>query len=167
MTHSGSFLAPCVADEVFAMLSDPQRFAPTLPDFESMQMQDATHFKLRVVIALGQIRGHANLAMELCEAVRPSQVHYRGEAVVAGGQLGMAIRFSLEADGVGTSVQWEGEVQLDAMLTFLTGNLLETAGRDNFERMAERLQDEFRTLPPAGTAHGPTAATAAEIDYEI
>ncbi len=87
MNHSGSFTIARSAEEVFDLLSEPQRFAPLLQDFESMSMHDATHFTLRIRIMVGQIKGHANLAMELSEAVRASRVQYRGQGIVAGSQI--------------------------------------------------------------------------------
>lgn len=81
MNHAGTFLTTRTADEVFDLLANPERFAPLLPDFESMAVQDTTHFTVRIVIAVGEINGHANLAMELREAVRPSTVRYAGQGV--------------------------------------------------------------------------------------
>jgi len=72
MTHSGKFLTPRTPEEVFALLAIPQRFAPLLPHYESMSIEDATHFTVRIEIAVGQIRGRASLAMELCENVPSS-----------------------------------------------------------------------------------------------
>ena len=62
MTHSGKFLTPRTPEEVFALLAIPQRFAPLLPHYESMSIEDATHFTVRIEIAVGQIRGRASLA---------------------------------------------------------------------------------------------------------
>ena len=71
MNHSGTFLTARSAEDVFDLVADPQRFAPTAAGFREHAIQDATHFTLRIVIAVGQIRGHVNLAMELREAMRP------------------------------------------------------------------------------------------------
>ena len=89
------FVTTRSAEDVFDLVADPQRFAPLLPDFESIAIQDATHFTLRIVIAVGQIRGHVNLAMELRDALRPSRVEYRGQGIVAGSQLTFAMQFHL------------------------------------------------------------------------
>ena len=143
MTHSGSFSVPCSAGEVFRLLAAPERFAPLLPDYESMAMVDATHFTLRTVIAIGEIRGHANLNMELREAVPDSVVEYTGEGVIAGGKLRFGLRFDIAATELGSQVSWRGEVALEGMLAMLAGGLLETMGRGNFEAMAERIRQHF------------------------
>src|SRR5271167_4457098 len=87
MTQSGSFSVLRTVEEVFDLLSNPERFAPLMPDFESMTMQDATHFTLRTAIAIGEIKGHANLAMELLTASEPERVKYSGTATIAGSPL--------------------------------------------------------------------------------
>jgi carbon monoxide dehydrogenase subunit G len=161
MNHSGTFLTTRSAEELFDLVADPQRFAPLLPNFESMSVQDATHFTLRIKIAVGQVSGHANLAMELLDAVRPDGVAYRGQGIVAGSQISFATQFQLSPAEAGTLVSWQGEVSMDGMLAMMAGGLLEPMGRRNFELMAERLQDELRrggakneVIPPDS---GPTS----------
>jgi carbon monoxide dehydrogenase subunit G len=155
MNQSGTFLTNRTAEEVFDLVVDPQRFAPLLPDFESLSIQDASHFTLRIKIVIGQISGHANLDMELCAAERPSRVEHRGQGIVAGSQLVFAMRFQLGSVGSETQVSWQGEVSVDGMLAMMAGGLIDSMGRKNFEAMAERLQNELRAnraavqdLPP-------------------
>lgn len=150
MIHSGSFCVRRRADEAFDLLSNPERFAPLLPDFEGMAMQDATHFKLRTAIAIGKMQGHANLAMELVQASRPARVEYRGSSIIAGSPLRMAIDFQINPREEVTEVTWQGEVQLDGILALMAGNFVEKMGRQNFERMAERVQQSLQgeLLPP-------------------
>jgi carbon monoxide dehydrogenase subunit G len=167
MTHSGSFTVPCTPGEAFRLLAVPERFAPLLPDYESMAMVDATHFTLRTVIALGEIRGHANLNMDLRQAEAERLVDYSGEGVIAGGKLRFGLRFDIESAGAGTAVGWRGEVALEGMLAMLAGGLLETMARTNFETMAERVREH---LSGAGISHAPEPSGAEDpdgIDYDI
>ena len=141
MIHSGTFLTTRSADRVFDLLADPQRFAPLLPDFESMAVQDASHFSLQIAISVAQISGHANLAMELFEAVRPRRVLYRGQGIVAGSQLELNLQFHIARSTESTEVNWQGEFSLGGMVAWMAGHLIEPMGRRNFELMAERLQN--------------------------
>ena len=167
MTHSGAFSVRRSVEQVFDLLSNPERFAPLMPDFESMTMQDATHFTMRTVFAIGEIRGHANLAMELLQASRPERVGYSGSATIAGSSLRMAIDFQINRREDITDVTWQSEVTLDGPLALMAGTLVETMGRQNFDRMAERLQvslqDEPLTTGEAQSASAPPAA----VDFEI
>jgi uncharacterized protein len=155
MTHFGTFLTNRAADEVFDLLANPERFALLLPDFESMSVQDETHFTVRIVIAVGEIGGHASLAMELREALRPSDVEYTGEAMIAGSPLELWLRFQIASSEGTTEVRWQGEFLLDGTLALMAGGLIDSMGRKNFERMAKHIQNALRdevvpgeTFPP-------------------
>lgn len=167
MTHSGSFSAQRPADEVFELLANPERFAPLMPDFESMAMVDATHFSLRTVIQLGPMSGHANLAMELRDAVRPLHVGYYGEATIAGGPLRLNLEFTITSVGATSEVGWTGEISLGGSLAFMAGSLVETMSRQNFERMAERLQLSLENLPMQSPQEPKSSALPESPDYEI
>jgi carbon monoxide dehydrogenase subunit G len=155
MNHSGTFRTTRSAEDVFDLVADPQRFAALLPDFESISVQDATHFTLRIKIIVGQISGHANLAMELRAAERPSRLEYGGQGIVGGSQLNFAMQFQLDSMGSETQVDWKGEVAVDGMLAMMAGGIIDSMGRRNFEATVERLQGELRAnaatvqdLPP-------------------
>ena len=149
MNHSGTLLTPRTPDEVFNLLAKPEQFAPILPDFESMAILDPTHFSLRIAIALGEMRGHANLAMELVEAERPARVCYRGQGIVAGSQLNLGLEFQIASSDRATEVRWRGEFSLDGGLAFVFASLLEPMGRKHFERLAERLDAQLNRFEPA------------------
>ena len=140
MMHSGSFITQRGAEEIYDLLVDPTMFAPLLPDYESMELHDASSFKLRTVISVGQINGHANLEMALTESVRPSHVTYRGEGIVAGSTIRFGIAFTLVPADSETEVQWQGEVAVEGMLAFLAGSVIDSKSRADFERMAERIK---------------------------
>jgi carbon monoxide dehydrogenase subunit G len=167
MTHSGSFSVARSSEEVFDLLSTPGWFAPTMPDFVSMAIQDATHFTMRTVIAIGEIKGHANLAMELQQAVRPSRVEYRGSATIAGGPLRLAIDFQISPRDAITDVTWQGDVTLGGTLALMAGALLDTMGRQSFERMSERLQFNLQREPLATRLEAEASADPAASDFEI
>jgi carbon monoxide dehydrogenase subunit G len=149
MNHSGTFLTPRAPDQVFDILADPEEFAPLFPDFESMAMQDATHFSLRIAIALGGMSGHATLAMELVSAERPAIVGYRGQGIVAGSQLNLMLQFRITSSEGATEVSWQGEFSLDGGLALMFGSLVEPMGRKHFEKMAERLRERLSPLEQA------------------
>jgi carbon monoxide dehydrogenase subunit G len=161
MTHSGSFAVRRTADDVYALLADPRQFAPLLPDYESMELQDATHFRLRTVIAAGKISGHANLEMTLYDCVPAEHVKYRGEGVIAGSTITFGVEFVLTPAAGLTEVRWAGEVSVEGMLALMARDIIESKGRADFERMAERLQQRLSREPDtvpetAGAPEPPT-----------
>ena len=152
MKHSGTLLTPRTPDEVFDLLTNPERFAALLPDYESTTMQDATHFSLRIVITFGEMSGHAELAMELAEAERPALVSYRGKGVVAGSALNLVLQFHMASTDAWTEINWQGEFSLEGGLAFMLAGVIESMGRQHFERMAERLRDTLNPVEPASDA---------------
>jgi carbon monoxide dehydrogenase subunit G len=149
--HSGIFVVHCDPEIAFDLLAAPERFAPLLPDFESMTMQDATHFNMRSVLAIGRINGHIDSAMELAEAIRPERIRYRGQGTVASSPLSFELEFRITPAGEMTEVRWQGEVKLSGSLAFMVGDLLDGMSRQNFERTAESLRVRLQELglPPA------------------
>ena len=138
-----------------------------MPDFESMTLQDATHFTMRTVFAMGEIKGHANLAMELLPPSQENRVEYRGGATIAGGPLRLAIGFQLTPRGEMTEVNWQGDVTLGGMLAMMAGTLLDTMGRQNFDRMSERLQIRLQPEPLAANAETAVSMPPQESDFDI
>ena len=155
MIYSGTILTPRNPDEVFDLLANPERFAPLLPDYESMSLEDPTHFKVRIAVAVSQIHGSANLAMELREAVRPCVVEYRGQGIIAGSQLTLELQFQIAPSVSMTEVNWQGEFSLDGMLAFMAGSLMEPMGRKHFDRMAERLGSNLGAEPATEIPQAP------------
>jgi uncharacterized protein len=94
---SGEFEVKKRPDEVYDFLTDPNRFAPLLPEFQSLLVQDSTHFAVKVNVGISYIKGSADVKMELAEADRPRRAQYKGQGAVAGGNVTMVAGFDLAA----------------------------------------------------------------------
>jgi carbon monoxide dehydrogenase subunit G len=80
----GEFEVKRKLQDVYDFLTDPNKFAPLLPDFQSISVQDATHFAIRVSVGISYIKGTADVKMELAQADRPRRAQYKGQGSVAG-----------------------------------------------------------------------------------
>ena len=140
INFSGEFTTPRPLEEVFDFLSDPARFAPLLPDFQSMTTQDPTHFTVKVKVGVGNIRGSAEIKMELSEAVRPLRAQYKGQGTAVGSQVTVSAGFDLSALVEGTRVVWQGETSVFGKLASMAGGMLEPLGRKNIQKLIEGLQ---------------------------
>src|SRR5579864_4254839 len=98
----GEFEVKRTPEEVYDFLTDPQKFAPLLPDFQGMTQHDATHFTVKVNVGISYIKGPAEVKMELAQAERPRLAQYKGQGSVAGGNVSLAAGFDLSAAGAGT-----------------------------------------------------------------
>src|SRR5436853_4042815 len=91
----GEFEVKKTPEQVYDFLTDPKKFAPLLPDFQSMTQQDATHFTVKVNVGVSYIKGVADVKMELTEADRPRRAQYKGQGSVAGGNVSLVAGFDL------------------------------------------------------------------------
>lgn len=136
----GEFEVKRSREEVYDFLTDPKRFAPLLPDFQSMSLPDATHFTLKVNVGVSYIKGTAEVKMELSQADRPNRAHYKGQGSVAGGNLSITAGFDLFPADTGTKVVWQGEAQIFGRLASVAGGLLEPLGKKNVQKLIDGLQ---------------------------
>jgi uncharacterized protein len=92
---SGEFTVKKSPDEVYGFLTDPNNFAPLLPEFQSLTVQDEKHFTVKVNVGVSYIKGAADVKMELSEAERPRRAQYKGQGAVAGGNVTLVASFDL------------------------------------------------------------------------
>jgi len=149
---SGEFEVKKNPEEVYDFLTDPKRFASLLPEFQSLIVQDATHFSLKVNVGISYIKGSADVKIELSEADRPRRAQYKGQGAVAGGNVTMVAAFDLfpitngGADGVvvetvlATKVNWQGEAQIFGRLASVAGGMLEPLGKKQIQKLIDGLQ---------------------------
>jgi len=100
---SGEFTVKKSADEVYGFLTDPNKFASLLPEFQGLTVQDEKHFTVKVNVGISYIKGAADVKMELSEADRPRRAQYKGQGAVAGGNVTLVASFDL-APSIGGNV---------------------------------------------------------------
>jgi uncharacterized protein len=137
---SGDFEAKRTPEEVHDFLSDPNKFAALLPDFQGLSIQDATHFTVKVNVGISYIKGVAEVKMELAEVERPKRALYKGQGSVAGGNVALTAGFNLSPIEGGTKVAWQGEAQIFGRLTSMAGGLLEPLGKKQVQKLIDGLQ---------------------------
>lgn len=136
----GEFEVKRSADEVYDFLTDPNRFAPLLPDFQNVTVQDAAHFNIQVKVGISYIKGTADLNLQLTDAERPTKAQYKGQGKVAGGNVTVIAGFTLAPSNGTTKVTWQGEAQVFGRLTSVAGGLLEPLGKKNVQKLIDALQ---------------------------
>jgi uncharacterized protein len=140
----GDFEVKRSPEEVYDFLTDPHKFAPLLPDFQGMEVQDERHFAVKINVGISYIKGTANVKMELAQATRPSHAQYKGQGSVAGGNVSLTAGFDLVPAAGGTKIAWQGEAQIFGRLTSVAGGLLEPLGKKNMLKLIDGLQAALR-----------------------
>ena len=156
---AGEFEVKRNPEEVFGFLTDPNKFAPLLPGFQTMSVQDPTHFTVKVNVGVSYIKGAAEVKMELAQAENPTRAQYKGQGSIAGGGVSLTAGFDLAAADGGTKVAWQGEAQVFGRLTSVAGGLLQPLGKKNVQKLIDGLQAALKgsagTMPSeAKTAEG-------------
>jgi len=159
MKFNGEFKVAIPQDEAFALLSDPQKFAPLLPTFHSMTMRDEKTANLKVKVGIGRIHGVASTELTLEEAEAPVRVAYVGRGKVMGGAYNMIASFDLEDAGDDTLVKWSGETQIVGKVLSLAGGSMRGYAESEIKRLIGSLQ---LALSPEAEVAAIMAARAAE-----
>lgn len=137
---SGEFEVKKNPEEVYDFLTDPNKFAPLLPEFQGVTIVDPSHFSVKVNVGISYIKGTADVKMELAEGDRPRRAQYKGQGAVAGGNVTMISGFDLTPVNDGTKVNWQGEAQVFGRLTSVAGGLLEPLGKKQIQKLIDGLQ---------------------------
>ena len=137
---SGQFDVTKTPEEVYDFLTDPNKFAPLLPDFQGVTVHDPKHFNVKVNVGISYIRGIADVKMHLSESNRPRRAQYKGQGSLAGGNMSMVAGFDLSPTGAGTRVAWQGEAQIYGRLPSVAGGLLEPLGKKQVQKLIDGLQ---------------------------
>lgn len=140
----GEFVVKKKPEEVYALLIDPKRFAPLLPDYESMETLEppgAKTFLVKLRVGISHIRGTAAVKLTLAEAVKPAHALYQGTGDVPGGTATLRAGFDLVADSAGgTKVLWSGQANVVGRIASLAGGLLEPLAKKNVQKLIDSLQ---------------------------
>ena len=165
INFSGEFTTPGSPEEVFDFLSDPNKFGPLLPDFQSMSMTDPTHFAVKVRVGVGNIRGSAEIKMELSEALKPVRALYKGQGTAVGSQVTVSAGFDLSPLSGDTKVAWRGEANIFGKLASMAGGMLEPLGKKNIQKLIDGLQKALseRATQPAPEPLTPQAEAPADL----
>ncbi|MFQ5662914.1 MAG: CoxG family protein [Terriglobia bacterium] len=140
IAFGGEFRVRQTKEQVYDFLTDPNRFAPLLPDFQSLSVDDEKNCTVKVKVGISHIRGVATVKLRLGEAERPRRAFYQGKGSLAGGTVNFTAGFDLEEDSGGTRVRWKGEAQIFGRLTSVAGGLLEPLGRKSVQKLVDGLE---------------------------
>ena len=140
IAFAGEFQVHRPAADVFVFLTDPEQFAPLLPDFQGLKVEDEKNFTIHVKVGISHIRGPASLKLRLAATEPPRKALYEGKGSVAGGSVDLNAGFELEEDAGWTRVRWKGEAHLFGPLLSVAGGLLEPLAKKNVQKLINGLQ---------------------------
>ncbi len=149
MKFSGEFKVDQSRDKVFAILSNPEKFAPLLPGFHSLEMKDEKTAMIRVKVGIGKIRGTASTELTLDSTEAPVSARYVGQGKVMQGAYRTVSSFELEEAGSGTLVKWQGETELVGKILSLAGGGMQGYAEKEINKLVSSLQNALSANPTA------------------
>ena len=155
MKFSGEFTVDLPKEKVFALLSDPEKFAPLLPAFHSMEMKDAKTAVISARVGIGKISGTASTELVLEKSEAPHHARYTGKGKVMQGAYRMTASFDLEDAGNGALIKWQGETQLVGKILSLAGGGMKGYAEKEISKLISSLQTALSpdsTTAPAAPA---------------
>jgi len=139
----GDFTVTSSPADTYAFLADPERFAPCLPTFKSIEVKGPKTALVKIGIGVGKIRGSAGITLELDDSGAPDCAAYDGKGSIMGGAFNFATSFKLEATGAGTVVHWEGDLSMFGKLVALAGGLIRPSEKKDINRLIAALEAEL------------------------
>ena len=109
------FSVSAAPDVVWDFLLDPQRIAPCLPGCESLEVEDATTYRVRLTVKVGFLSTTQSLKVEIVESDRPRHLVSlaRGEDRKLASQVEVRNTLDLApASSAGTVVRYRSEVRV-------------------------------------------------------
>lgn len=137
----GEFDVTATPNEAYAVLSDTSKYAPLLPTYVSHEIKEDGTADVTVKVGVGKIRGKAHINLTRTEANAPTRAAYSGKGKVMGGAFNMDTTFELvPLDSGGTTVKWEGSLNMFGKLVALAGGLIRPIARKDIARLIAAIQ---------------------------
>ena len=145
MKFAGSVNIAAPRDRVWAFVIDPNQVGQCGPGVESIEVIDETHFKATAKVGIGFISARFVVNMEMAEQEPPDRavIKAHGQAPGSAVDATAAMRLS-DADGGGTTMDWDADVAIAGTLASLGARLIEgTANKmigQTFDCMKSKLE---------------------------
>ena len=136
---TGETLVPAPREEVWRTLLDPKALASVIPGCHSLDRVSDNSYKAEVSLGVGPVRGkfHANVA--LSEMTEPEAATLKGGVIGPLGASQGTGHVRLAAEGDGTKVSYDYEIELSGKVASIGGRMLEGAAKALVNQFFERL----------------------------
>ena len=150
LTGEGSARLAAPPERVWHALLDPDRLAAAIPGCHRLELAGEHDYRAEVSLGVGPVRGRFRAQVRLTELDPPRAATLSGELA---GPLGAAQgrgRVRLAADGAGTRIDYDYEVETGGKVAAVGGRMIEGAARAVVGQFFQRL--DGATGDPAAPA---------------
>ncbi len=143
MSFQGDFEIGIPREDAFALLSQPRKFIPVLPNFHSLAAQEGEVETLvvKIRVGIGRVHGLATTEMRLAESNAPKSARYTASGSVMGSAYNTMLGFELDKLGAHrTRVNWHGTSQIHGKILSIAGGGLRGYAEKEIKRTIDSLQ---------------------------
>ena len=143
--YEGSETIRVAKDEVRRFLLDPEQVGRCLPDLHELTASDATHFVATVRVGVGPVRGLFKLDVTLhTEGEDDLRISLRGSGMGSGLQVESQVH--LEALAQGTRLDWQADATVSGPLASVGGRLLEGQAKKTIEQLFASIRQTLEAV---------------------
>jgi carbon monoxide dehydrogenase subunit G len=126
---SGTHLLTAARDRVWECLNDPAFLKECLPGCESMEVIGPDQYRATLTIGIAVVKGKYTGSVTLLDKLPPQRFTMKVEGKGTGGFLQGTGALELAEDPQGTSVAYQGDVQVGGPIASIGQRLLEGAAK--------------------------------------
>ncbi|MHB8525283.1 MAG: CoxG family protein [Candidatus Acidiferrales bacterium] len=147
MKVQGTASLPAKREEVWELLTDPQRLAKCLPGAERLEPDGPDRYKVAMKFGIAAFSGKFQGSVELAEKKPPESLKMRVEGRgVPGFMKGEGTISLREKSGV-TEVKYEGEAQVGGVIASVGQRMIEAASKKIMQQFFDAAAAELKAAP--------------------
>lgn len=129
MKLQGAHLLPARREQVWELLTDPQRLAKCLPGCERLDAVGPDRYKVAIKFAIAAISGNYSGSVELADKKPPHSLRMKLEGKGVPGFMSGEGTIELVEKGGQTEVRYSGEAKVGGMIAAVGQRMIEAAAK--------------------------------------
>jgi uncharacterized protein len=166
---SGTYLLNAPRDRLWQLLNDPTFLKACLPGCESMEATGPDQYRVTLTVGIAAVKGKYAGSVTLSEKEPPQHFKMQVEGKGTGGFMQGTGLLELSEDPQGTTVAYQGDVQVGGPIASVGQRLLDGAAKMMVGQFFNAVNTQLAALsspppsPPAGVAQGSSAPGASSL----
>lgn len=137
MKFQGKNLLPGSREQVWELLTDPERLVKLLPGAEELVADGPGRYKVSVKFGVAAITGNYAGAVEMLDEKPPASLRMRVEGKGLPGFMKGEGKLELRAKGKQTEVSYDGEAQVGGVIASVGQRMIEGAAKKIIQQFFE------------------------------
>lgn len=147
MKLAGNYALPAPPEQVWALLTDPQRLSKLLPGCERLDPDGPDRYKAVVKFGLAAISGKYAGTLEFSDKTPHSSLRMKISGKGLPGFVDGSGRIELAGKNGGTEVKYDGEAQVGGMIASVGQRMIEAAAKKIVDQFFAGAAEELKKNP--------------------